>query len=50
MLVILLFQDVTDIRNNIITFFDKNPVMGAKYKDYSDFIRAAELIENPSPI
>lgn len=38
----------TDIQRKIITFFDKNPIMGAKSKDFSDFKRAAKLIENKS--
>ena len=27
----------TDIRYKIITFFDENPIIGVKSKDYSDF-------------
>ena len=36
----------SDIRSKIIPFFAEYPVQGVKFKDYLDWCKAAELIEN----
>jgi len=36
----------SDITEKIIPFFDKYPLKGTKAKDYSDFNKVANLIEN----
>jgi LAGLIDADG endonuclease len=35
-----------DILTKIIPFFEKNPIIGVKYKDYLDFIQVAILMKN----
>jgi hypothetical protein len=35
-----------DILTKIIPFFEKNPVLGVKFKDYQDFIQVARLMED----
>ena len=34
-----------DIENEIIPFFKKYPILGVKYKDFSDFSKVAELMK-----
>ena len=33
----------SDINNKIIPFFNKNPIIGNKFKDYQDFSKVAQL-------
>lgn len=35
-----------DILTKIIPFFEKNPIIGVKYKDYLDFIQVARLMKD----
>ena len=37
---------IADITTKIIPFFDKYPLQGVKLKDYEDFKKVVELIEN----
>jgi len=40
---------VTKLEDNltkIIPFFEKNPIIGVKYKDYLDFIQVARLMKD----
>lgn len=37
-----------DICQKIIPFFEKFPIQGVKYKDYLDFIKIKNLVENKS--
>lgn len=34
-----------DIENQILPFFKKYPILGGKYKDFSDFSKVAELMK-----
>ena len=36
----------SDINDNIIQFFLKNPIKGVKYQDFLDFCKVAELMKN----
>ena len=36
----------TDIKNKIVPFFLKYPILGIKYKDFVDFCKVVELMEN----
>lgn len=42
----LTITSITDITDILIPIFNKYPLMGAKYQDYSDFCAVAELIKN----
>jgi len=42
----LVVTSLSDITEKIIPFFEKYPLEGAKAKDYSDFKRVANLLEN----
>jgi hypothetical protein len=37
------FSDLTD---KVIPFFVKYPILGVKYKDFADFCKVAELMQN----
>ena len=42
----LTIVDFTDITNKIIPFFDKYNIIGIKKKDYQDFKKVVELMNN----